>query len=363
MARRPINVFSLSFLDAMTCGFGAVILFFMILSARVDMRAKQVVTPLRAEVDRLDEQVLDGHRRLVDLRNSLEEAEDQLARMQGLSPQLLARVEAIRTELAAAKASTLARREHINKLVADLSSLEKSTRRLSARQPSKALPGSKIRSFIGDGNRQYLTGLKVGGERILILVDSSASMLASTLVNIIRRRNLPDVVRLQSDKWQQTLSTVDWLLTQIPPVSRVQIYAFDDEARPVLSGTAGRWLDGGDREVLDRAVAALKELVPEGGTNLYRALLTVQNLSPAPDNLILLTDGLPTQGRTPSSGGTISGKQRLKLFSKAVSILRPGLPVNIILFPMEGDPMAASSFWKLAITTRGSFLSPPADWP
>jgi hypothetical protein len=30
---------------------------------------------------------------------------------------------------------------------------------------------------------------------------------------------------------------------------------------------------------------------------------------------------------------------------------------------MEGDPMAASEFWKLAITSRGSFMSLSKDWP
>ncbi len=43
--------------------------------------------------------------------------------------------------------------------------------------------------------------------------------------------------------------------------------------------------------------------------------------------------------------------------------MRPGVPVNVILFPMEGDPMAASSYWKLAMRSGGSFLSPPEDWP
>ena len=33
------------------------------------------------------------------------------------------------------------------------------------------------------------------------------------------------------------------------------------------------------------------------------------------------------------------------------------------LFPIEGDPMAASAFWKLALATRGSFMSPAKDWP
>ena len=52
--------------------------------------------------------------------------------------------------------------------------------------------GDKVREFQGDGNRQYLTGLKLGGERVLILVDGSASMLADTVVNAVRRRNMDD---------------------------------------------------------------------------------------------------------------------------------------------------------------------------
>ena len=44
--------------------------------------------------------------------------------------------------------------------------------------------------------------------------------------------------------------------------------------------------------------------------------------------------------------------------------MRPrGVPVNTILFPMEGAPMAASAYWKLAMATRGSYLAPASDWP
>jgi hypothetical protein len=30
---------------------------------------------------------------------------------------------------------------------------------------------------------------------------------------------------------------------------------------------------------------------------------------------------------------------------------------------MEGDPMAAPAFWKLALATRGSLITPSRDWP
>ena len=47
----------------------------------------------------------------------------------------------------------------------------------------------------------------------------------------------------------------------------------------------------------------------------------------------------------------------------AVKILPKGVPVNTLLFPIEGDPGAASSFWGLAIASRGSFITPSRDWP
>jgi len=248
--------------------------------------------------------------------------------------------------------------------MADLKSLEESNRRLSAAVPEvEEPPGDRLRSFVGDGDRQYLTGLKVGGQRILILVDASASMLAETIVNIIRRRNLPDARKIQAKKWRQAVSTVDWVTTQIPQSSRFQIYTFNETAGSVVPGTDGQWLDGGDRDVLDDAVGRLGRVVPEKGTNLYRAFTAIQGLSPAPDNVILLVDGLPTQGRASPRSTTVSARERLKLFNKAVDQLPRGFPVNVILFPMEGDPKAPSAFWQLAMATRGSLLSPSEDWP
>ena len=54
MARKKLNVFSLSFLDAMTCGFGAVILFFMIVNANVDLRSEVLLNDRASEVNRME---------------------------------------------------------------------------------------------------------------------------------------------------------------------------------------------------------------------------------------------------------------------------------------------------------------------
>ncbi|HXV63265.1 MAG TPA: VWA domain-containing protein [Vicinamibacteria bacterium] len=365
MARRSrsVNVFGLAFLDAITCGFGAVVLFFMIINASFGKESGRNVAELRGEVDLLEVEVLEGVQRLVELRNSLRRIEQENVIAAGLSRRLIETVTVVQEELATYESSTLAKREHVNKLKADLKSLEEEVKRLSAAAPAEETPGDRVRSFVGDGDRQYLTGLKVGGRRILILLDSSASMLDETIVNIVRRRNMSDEVKRRSPKWQQAVSTVDWLTTQIPRESSFQVYTFSTDARPVIPDTDGNWLDGGSREKLEEAVQRVRGIVPANGTNLHAAFGAIHRMRPPPDNIYLLVDGLPTMGRQPPRGTTISGRDRLKLFEEAINLLRDSVPVNVILFPMEGDAMAASAFWKLALATGGAYVSPSEDWP
>jgi hypothetical protein len=128
--------------------------------------------------------------------------------------------------------------------------------------------------------------------------------------------------------------------------------------------SAGKWLAGDDAASLNAASRELRKIVPQDGTSLENALAVAATLSPRPDNIILITDGLPTQGASPPLvKKTVDGDDRLKLFEKALGRLPPGVPVNVILLPMEGDPMAPSAYWTLARRTRGSFLSPAKDWP
>ncbi len=364
MARRSVNPISMSFLDAMTCGLGAVVLLYMLINASIQQRADDVTEDLRAETTKLEAEVMEGHQRLVEVRNSVRQVENEQVLSQGLSRRMIETLTAVTEELATFSESTLARREHLNRLKTDIKTLEEEAKRLAAAAPpSDETPGDRTRVHIGDGDRQYLTGLKVGGERILFLVDASASMLDDTIVNIIRRRNLPDEAKIRAEKWQQAVATVDWLTTQIPRSSSFQIYTFNESARPILEGTDGQWLDGADAKILNQAVLELRGVVPEKGTSLINAFAAAAAMKPAPDNITVLTDGLPTIGRTVPRGGTVSARERVKLFERASRQRPMGVPINVILFPMEGDPMAASAFWKLALTTRGSFMGLSEDWP
>tara|TARA_B100000749_G_scaffold279411_1_gene272117 strand:+ start:95 stop:418 length:324 start_codon:yes stop_codon:yes gene_type:complete len=107
----------------------------------------------------------------------------------------------------------------------------------------------------------------------------------------------------------------------------------------------------------------LRSTVPQNGTSLINAFEKINDLQPRPDNIFLLTDGLPTQGkRNPASEIMVKPEQRIRYFEQALRELPP-IPVNVLLFPMDGDPLAAEAYWRLAIRSKGSFMAPSRDWP
>jgi hypothetical protein len=354
----------MSFLDTICCAFGAIVLLYMILNAAGNRAFKSETSELRAEVDRLEEEVLQGYADLVVLRNSLKTTTTEAERAEGLSDRVLQETAKTREQLADADKTTISRREAIEKLKADLQQIDEEKKRLVAGTPEPGKPGNRVKGFVGTGDRQYLSGLKLGGERIVILVDVSASMLDETVVNVIRMRNMPEGRRLRSEKWRRTVSTVDWLTAQIPAKSRFQVIAFNTRAWTLAKDGAIKWLDGGDAQALNDVVKTLRTTVPKDGTSLENAFVAMNTLSPAPDNVFIITDGLPTQGASPPLvKKTIDGDGRLKLFEKALGKYPSRVPANVILMPMEGDPSASGAFWALARRTGGSFLMPSKDWP
>ena len=363
MKRKRINIFSLSFIDCITCGLGAIILLFVIVNARSAVHRNQITKDLRGEVDRLEKEVLEGKKNLIEVRNTFEETVEELVKTEGLSRIVIRTIEEKKIELASYENDTLASKEHINRLKADLKSLEEDLKRLEGGSKSRDDSGAKLRRFPGEGDRQYLTDLKMGGKRIFILVDASASMLHETIVEIIRKRNLGDKQKRGAAKWKHAVSSVDWLTTQLPPTSTYQIYTFNETAAPLIQGTEGKWLQASDVTQMNEAINNLRRVVPQKGTSLVNALSAMQKMTPSPDNILLLTDGLPTLGAGKPWKKNVSGKKRLNLFNEAIRLLSSQVPVNILLYHMEGDPDAASAFWRLAMVTNGSFFAPSRDWP
>jgi Mg-chelatase subunit ChlD len=360
--RRQLEIFSLSFLDAMACGFGAaVLLFFMIIKNAAPEHLRQSEEQNRSEVTRVELDLREGRELLADLRNSLDLTDDQIAHTQNLSETVSASLRTNQEALERAQESSQSTVEALAALKSDLQAIDAEARKL--RKQAQPEGGVAARSFVGEGDRQYLTGLRVGGDHVLILLDASASMLDETIVNVIRRRNMPDDQKVQARKWQRAVKSVEWLVSQLPLKSQFQIYAFNTSTQPLVDGTANKWLDVSDTAQLEAAAKSLHKLVPNGGTSLINAFTAAAAFDPKPDNILLITDGLPTQGESAPVRKSVSADARLKLFERAARALPTNVPVNTLLLPMEGDPRSSSAYWQLAQVTEGSMISPAADWP
>ncbi|MDP6415884.1 MAG: vWA domain-containing protein, partial [Gammaproteobacteria bacterium] len=359
--RRKVNPLNLSFLDVMFCGFGAVILIFLILDHASTISPVNENLDLTAEINLLEEEVREGQLGLVQIRNTLSDVSFDVVDAQGMARRIQEQLDTFLQELAALENSSVATIEDIERLRSDIRALEEDLLRLQASAFEQE--GNSVRQFIGDGNRQYLSGLFLGGQRILILIDSSASMLDSTLVNIIRTRNMSDERKRNGLKWQRVVNTVDWISTQLPITSRYQIWNFSEDYASVFPGTEDSWLEVADRDQLNQAIENVKDLVPGVGTNMERAFRAIGNMNPMPDNIFLITDGLPTLSERGNSNPTVTPAERMELFEEAVEALPQGIPVNTVLMPLEGDPSATAVFWQLAQFSQGSFISPSKDWP
>ena len=358
--KRRANVFALSLLDVMAGGFGAVVVLFLIINHATEETTEQNTRELLAES------------RLLDFR---EEAElKDLASVQQLIDELRNRIKQVKTRLRAVNQDIADRNEDLDDVELIDEKEHEELERLKAqiesqREELEVLLAIKIEEserqaaieVEGEGDRQYVTDMRLGGRYILIALDASASMLDDTIVNVIRRRNMPKEVKLRSPKWQRALDTVNWLVANVPLDARLQIVTFNEESE--ILGNEGKWVEAGDSDEIYRLLDSLNDLEPEGGTNLYNLMMEIRKLQPMTDNMFLIIDSLPTQGKRKQRGNYVTGRERSSLFLAAMAELPPALRVNVILFPMEGDLYAAGYYWQLAAKTGGTFLSPSRDWP
>jgi hypothetical protein len=308
--------------------------------------------------------VITGARNLVLMRNTLRKTESETVSASSRATQLIEELQRKREESFIYDAETLAKRERIEKLKADVKALEENARRLEASAKVATPRGELTGAGKSVVSRRYITGLTLKGRRILLLLDRSSSMLDEDLVNIIRLRNSPPAAQLSAQKWRRATDIATWIIGEIPQGSQYQVYGFNTAAAPLLEGTAGEWLKGNDEPSRDRLQEAVGRLAPVGGTSLINAFAAIRDMKVPPDQVILITDGLPTQGATaPALRRYVDAGDRAKLFDEAVRGINKNVPVDVILLPMKGDVPAPHRFWGLARMTKGAFVMPSPDWP
>ncbi|MEO0510676.1 MAG: VWA domain-containing protein [Verrucomicrobiota bacterium] len=331
--RREAQSSALSFMDCICCGFGAVLLLFILTTK------KQII----ASSEEADQ--------------SLEAAET----LQAAIEETEAKQKALETEIEAldpqadtnttSLAQLAAEQERLAKEIEDQAEALKA---LEAEVEPTNAPASLDRP---SADQNYLTGLRLRGPRAVILLESSGSMLAETAgeaVSIIQQGT-----GQKAKKWLRSKEALKAVLAAIPKGTKVAVLQMAESTSPI-SGTPGDpYIDPYDNAALLSLLDRLENLEASGGADLAKGLRTVANLNERASSLLLIGDGLPT---APAPRAGLTEADRVRLFNQAMAT-RPNYPFNAILFPFEGDPSAAGLFWQLSGRTNGITLIPDNDWP
>ena len=357
--RRESNVFTLAFIDVMTAGFGAVVIMYLIINHATESTPETDNRNLRAESRLLDYQLDTGRESLSYLRDLVGNLSIRIADVNRVIDEKVVEVKTKEQEVKEIEETAVDQSESLEQLIRELEEIEQEVETMAT--ATRLEEGQTTIEIQGEGDRQYLTGLYMGGEHILIALDVSASMLDSSIVNVLRRRNMSDSRQRNAPKWQRAIRTVQWLAANIPIQSRFQVALYNNEASFVIN--EGRWIDASDGATVRQVFDELEDVLPREGTNLKGLFELAGSMHPLPDNLFLIADSLPTMDSSSTNRTTISGRDRLTLFNQAVPSLPAGIPVNVLMFPLEGDPIAPLSYWNLAHLTGGTMMSPSADWP
>jgi hypothetical protein len=340
-----------------------VVLFYTIVQAHVGAQEIIRIDQLTGEVKKLEEEVKEGTKNLVILRNTLEKTDQDAAEAKARAIRVAAELKVRSVQSSTYDEESMARRAHINQLKADIKSLQEGIKRLEGGALDKGPAGERVKSFRGRGSRKYISALEMKGKRILILLDTSASMMDEDVAKVIKMRNQPEPMRRAALKWRRSLDIVEWISAQLPDNGKFQVFGYNTKSKPIYAPGGTQWLEANDPRAINNVLMAARAVTPGDGTSLVNAFLSIRVMDPKPDQIILITDSLPTQGSVPPSRKFINGREREKLFEDAVKVLEKDTPLDIVILPMKGDPLAAHAYWRLARRTSGSYVIPSRDWP
>lgn len=210
LRRRETEVFSLSFMDCICCGFGAIILLLVLTDVDQPVVIERARESLNAQLLKLQEElyVIRGdsdelRRELQGRITTLRAERARLARLQG-------DLTDVRGQYAASRSDAAVSNIVQSELVSAYQELTAEMERLQ-RQPRRATPST---ASVG--------GIPVDSEFVIFIIDTSPSMV--------------------SNHWESTLQIMNETLDIYPELKGMQV--MNDQGRFMFeSGSAGSWLD------------------------------------------------------------------------------------------------------------------------
>ena len=204
--RRPIEVFSLSFLDVVSCGFGAIVLLLLISQYSEPRVVEKISKELKQEVQILEEKKLEARgksriltRQLASKRKQVSELKEKVARLE-------AELQRIQGQYHAAQTDSEAKKVIARELEMAKQQLTQDMKRLQKQQPVKA------DAVIG--------GIPVDSQYIIFVIDTSGSM--------------------QRFAWPLVRKKMAEILKIYPHVKGIQV--MNDMGDYMFSQYTGRWI-------------------------------------------------------------------------------------------------------------------------
>lgn len=206
--RRSADVFSLSFLDVISCGFGAVILLLVLTEIGEPIVLEQSRVDLEGSVVRLEEELSEIRGQTQVFNRDLESRMEQLAEEQARIARLRGDLSEIEGRYAASRQESAVANQIEGQLVAAQQSLTEEMKRLL---------GSDFRRRADDDT---IGGIPVDSEYVIFIIDTSGSMF--------------------NYAWPLMLQKVEETLDIYPQLKGFQVT--NDVGTHMFPGYQGRWI-------------------------------------------------------------------------------------------------------------------------
>src|SRR4051812_564415 len=242
--RRETEVFSLAFLDCICCGFGAMILVFILTINKKTSSDQVNVEEMRQRIKQAESEVAASQGDIDRLNRLLASAQLELEDINAKNNQQELKLSDRKRELLLLLQRTGLLKEALATLLGE----------------KKALPTEEVAPPIAIPNidrRQYLTGVRLEGDFILFLVRASGSMLDDTIDAATARLEDPDFKKREAPKWQRVVHSLEWMIANLAPKAHFQVVFFNDDVMPILPARADEWFTPSDKQAIAEIVAKL----------------------------------------------------------------------------------------------------------
>jgi len=325
-SRRSVDIFNLSFLDVVSCGFGAIILLLVIVKISEPHVIELLAVDLSGLVARLEAELHEIRGETTVLNRELTAKQEQLS----AEREKLARLKGDRSKIRGQYAAT--RNEHEAQTIIK-------GQLASAKQDLTA----EMRRLLGSGYQRRKLAATIGGvpvdsEYIIFIIDTSGSM--------------------QQNAWRLVLKKVSEVLDIYPQVKGIQV--MNDMGDYMFSTYQGRWIPDSParRKSIIKRLAGWQPFSNSSPVEGIEAAIRRFHAQDRRISLYVFGDDF-ARGSIQSVVNTVaslnrtdkSGKRRVRIHTVGFPVLfgvGNGIPVNAMRY--------AALMRKLAETNGGSFV-------